>query len=128
MKLDCPHGQLEKHKAAHSTGYSNAIVCPNNALIGGDNCGDGEEERGSRSFSNQPATEIKGPGRGGREAQVSDGEGRGPQRGGRSAGVCAGPSQLKIKTRRKELFWKKKKKYTDYAASSTSGSLTRFRG
>lgn len=57
MKLDCPHGRLEKHKGPRSTGYSNAIVRPDNALIGGDNCGVGG--RRGPLFSNQPATEIK---------------------------------------------------------------------
>lgn len=47
-------------KAPHSTGYSNAIVCPNNALIGGDNCGVGKEEGGPLLFSNQGAIEMKG--------------------------------------------------------------------
>lgn len=73
-------------KASHSTGYSSAIVCSNNALIGGDNCGVGKEE-GGLIFSNQGAIEIKGEeeaeGRreGGREARVPSGDGNGGAEG-----------------------------------------------
>lgn len=57
MKLDCPTAGWRSTKAAHSTGYSNAIVCPNNALIGGDNCGLGRK-RGAAPFQSW-AAEIK---------------------------------------------------------------------
>lgn len=76
MKLDCPHGRLEKHKGSHSTGYSNAIVSPNNALIGGGHCGVGGKG-GGRSFPICAPRNKRSGGRGGWEAQVPEGAGPG---------------------------------------------------
>lgn len=81
--------------------------------------GDGEEE--GAAFSNQPATEIKG--RDGRPRL--DGEGEETHRGAQCH-ACAGPSQLKIKTKEKRIILEKKKVQT--MPTTTSGSLTRFRG
>lgn len=94
-------------KASHSTGYSNAIVCPNNALIGGDNCGVGRK-RGAALFQSvghrNKRRGGKGGGGGGWEAQVPDGEsGIDPQRA-RGTGVFAGLSTLIKKTKEKIIL------------------------
>lgn len=93
-------------KASHSTGYSNAIVCPNNALIGGDNCGVGRK-RGAALFQSVGHRNKRRGGKGGGggwEAQVPDGEsGIDPQRGC-GTGVFAGLSTLIIKMKEKIIL------------------------
>lgn len=94
-------------KPSHSTGYSNAIVCPNNALIGGDNCGAGR--KGGALFSNQRATGIKGE-----EEEEEDGRpgflvrGGPIHRGGTVLGAHVGLSKLIIQMQEKRIVLGKK--------------------
>lgn len=85
-------------------------MCPNNALIGGDNCGAGRKRGGALFQSVGHQDKRRGGGGGGREAPRFLVRGRGTdlQRGHTPLGALVGLSKLKIQMKEKRIVMGKK--------------------